>query len=154
MPGYLATLRRCILAATLVTAAVVCQPVPGGEKSSPTGKAIDELIAKLGDKRFAVREEAYSALVKIGKPALERLQQASQNAEALEIRQRALRAIREIDPGFFRRAELKTRRAEALKKVAAVKGWDARTWAEDVPNPFTNLTAEGKARLQTEGIDP
>jgi hypothetical protein len=39
------------------------------------------------------------------------------------------------------------------KNILAVKGVNAKNWGEDIVNPFTNLTEEGKAKLQAKGVD-
>jgi hypothetical protein len=140
--------------ALYIALAIACPSIQGDEKATlPTDKQIDELIAKLGDDRFAVRQEAQDALVKIGKPALERLHKAVEATKDEEIRRRAREAISQIDPGASRRAELEARRVELRKEIAADKGVDAKNWGEDISNPFTNLTEDGKAKLLAEGVD-
>jgi hypothetical protein len=44
-------------------------------------------------------------------------------------------------------------REEARREVLAAKGVDASRWGEDVPNPFTNLTEEGRKKLKAAGVD-
>jgi hypothetical protein len=39
------------------------------------------------------------------------------------------------------------------KEIREKKGIDATRWGEDIRNPFTNLTAEGKAKLKKQGVD-
>jgi hypothetical protein len=39
------------------------------------------------------------------------------------------------------------------KEIREKKGIDAAHWGEDIRNPFTNLTAEGKAKLKKQGVD-
>ena len=69
----------------------------GGKKQTPpTEKQLAELITKLGDAQFKVRQDAYKKLVEIGKRALPQLQKAAQS-EVPEIRIRARKAIKEIE---------------------------------------------------------
>jgi hypothetical protein len=140
------------LAAVVLT--VLAWPGIGGEdRAASVDKQVAELIAKLGDNRFAVRQEAEKALVGLGKPALKALLVAVQNREDLEVRQRARRAIQQIDPGIFHRAELEKRRAQLRKEIAPTRGVEASRGGEDVANPFTNLTAQGREKLAARGID-
>jgi hypothetical protein len=90
----------------------------GDKKKTPlTDKQIAELITKLGHAHFEVRQEAYNALVKIGKPALPRLRKAAQSDEP-EVQLRARKAIKEIEarPGLppKRRGQAKKAGAPAL----------------------------------------
>jgi len=57
---------------------------------------VAELIAKLGDVRFKVRQGAHQRLVKIGRPALPQLRKAVASEE-VEIRMRAAKIIKEIE---------------------------------------------------------
>jgi hypothetical protein len=136
------------------------RPEPRVEtKTLPLEKKIDELIAKLGDNRFAAREEAKEALVKIGKPAVERLRKAAEASDSLDFRRRARDILRQIDPGTFRRAEVEKARQQMREAITAAlenRGppeVDARSWGEDIANPFTDLSAESKEKLAAEGVD-
>jgi hypothetical protein len=145
---------RAVLAAFLVTVAFAWPGSRGEDKSAAAAaKRIDELIAQLGDDSFDVRERATAALVEIGKPALEKLQKAADASDDVEVRKRACVIIEKIDPGHARRAELAERRSQLRKEIAKKKGVDAKNWGEDITNPFTNLTDEGKATLKAQGVD-
>lgn len=67
-------------------------------QDAPAEEKIRELVRQLGSEDFAVREKADQELRKIGNPAVPELEKAAQEAEDLEVRDRAaqiLRAIRE-----------------------------------------------------------
>jgi sugar lactone lactonase YvrE len=135
------------------------RPEPRGEAKTPTEKKIDELIAQLGDDQFAARREAEEALVKIGKPAAERLRKAAETSDSVDFRRRTLDILRQIDPGTFRRAEVEKQRQQLREAITAALGdrvppeVDARSWGEDIANPFADLSAESKERLAAEGVD-
>jgi hypothetical protein len=136
------------------------RPEPRVEaKTPPSDKKIDELIAKLADDQFAARQEAEEALVKIGKPAVERLRKAAEASDSLDFRRRVLDILRQIDPGIFRRAEVEKQRQRMREEIATglKQGGspevDARSWGEDIANPFTDLSAESKEKLAAEGVD-
>jgi len=76
------------------------------KKKPPTDKQIVELITKLGDARFKVRDEACKKLIEIGKPALPLLKKAAESEE-VEIRLRASRIIKiiEAQPSQSRRSQ-------------------------------------------------
>jgi len=67
------------------------------KKKPPTEKQIGELITKLGDARFKVREEAAKKLIEIGKPALPQLRKAARNEAEVEISRRASKIIKIIE---------------------------------------------------------
>jgi hypothetical protein len=46
-----------------------------------------------------------------------------------------------------------SRRERLRKEILEQRGFDATRWGEDVRNPFTDLTAEGKAKLKAEGVE-
>jgi hypothetical protein len=123
------------------------------QRQPPSDKEISNLIIQLGDDEFSTREKAQEALLKIGKPALGPLLKAVSDAADVEVRLRAKKIIEQIDPGWTRRRELEETRAALRQAVEAAQGVDVKNWAESVPNPFTELTAEGKKRLTAEGID-
>jgi hypothetical protein len=150
----------CWTALCLLLAAVgLALPGAHGDEPPPSTKGeIPEFIAKLGSPKFAVREKAQRALLQIGKPALGELHKALRAGENLEVQLRARQLIAQIDPGAARREALKALRTQLTKEVkevaAARRGAvDARNWGEDIANPFTNLTEEGKKKLRLEGID-
>ncbi len=135
-------------------------PAPRGEaKTPPSDKKIDELIAKLGDDEFAARREAEDALVKIGKPAAERLRKAAEASDSVDFRRLALVILRQIDPVSFQRAEVDKARQQLREAITAALGKrfppevDARSWGEDIANPFTDLSVESKEKLAAEGVD-
>jgi hypothetical protein len=61
-------------------------------------RRLDELIQQLGDDQFAVRERASRELVRLGTPALPRLQVAARNSDP-EVSSRARRCLDEIPAG-------------------------------------------------------
>ncbi|HMF17554.1 MAG TPA: hypothetical protein VKE98_10130, partial [Gemmataceae bacterium] len=67
------------------------------KKKAPTEKQIGELITKLGDARFKVRDEAAKKLIEIGKPALPQLRKAARNEVEVEISRRASKIIKIIE---------------------------------------------------------
>jgi hypothetical protein len=72
-------------------------PLQAQEKDKKdANKQIAELISKLGDVRFEVRQGAHRALVEIGKPALPQLRTAA-NGGDVEIARRAEQIIRQIE---------------------------------------------------------
>ena len=88
---------RLLVVAALTLLSAGPASTQGGKKTTPaTDKQVAKLITKLGDALFEVREGAYKALVKIGKPALPRLRKAAQGGEP-EIQMRARKAIKEIE---------------------------------------------------------
>ncbi len=120
----------------------------------PSGDGdIARLIEQLGDDSQERREAAEKALRDLGRPALWRLVLAFRAHADLEIRTRAGRAARAIDPAVMKRDDLEKGRRAILAKVEAAKGFDARRWGEDLPNPFTNVSPEGRKRLEEEGVD-
>jgi hypothetical protein len=154
---------------------------PPAEKPLPP-KTIDELIALLAIGSDVARKEALDGLTKLGKPARERLQQIAQTSANEDERRRVREALWDIDIEGFRGPETLKRRAELRKEIAALqegqprldfKSWaelreeaearkgppegpsqvDAKNWGEDIANPFTALTPEGKKKLAAEGVD-
>jgi hypothetical protein len=79
----------------------------GAKKKPPTEKQIGELITKLGDARFKVRDEAAKKLIEIGKPALPQLRKAARNEAEVEISRRASKIIKIVEdqPPQSRRSE-------------------------------------------------
>lgn len=70
------------------------QDTPQGAAATP--EEIDGYIAQLGDPDYAKRLDAYNRLLQIGRPALEKLQEALKNPDA-EIRDSAQRLVDEIN---------------------------------------------------------
>ena len=66
------------------------------KKKPPTDKQVVDLIAKLGDARFEVRNDAYKTLVAIGRPVLPHLRKVARS-EDLEIQMRVRKIIKEIE---------------------------------------------------------
>jgi hypothetical protein len=128
----------------------------GPAAAPPSGDGeVARLIEQLGDDSQPKREEAETQLKRLGRAAISRLLVAAKHHSDLEIRMRALRAARVIDPTVLKRLELEGLRAALLVKVneAATRAFDARRWGEDVPNPFTHITPEGRKRLEAEGVE-
>jgi hypothetical protein len=143
------------VAVAFIVMTVAAWHAPGGDdkSSSALEKQIEQLILKLDDDSFAVREAAQRNLIKIGKPSIERLQKAAHAGRSLELSRRARRLIEQIEPGFFPQIELEKERARRRTEIALVSGLNAKNWGEDIANPFTNVTAEGKKKLHAQGID-
>lgn len=87
---------------------------PDSKKKPPTEKQLAELITKLGDARFRIRDDAAKKLIEIGKPALPQLKKAAQS-ENPEIYKRARKIIQEIEI-----AELITNLGDVRFKVRQV----------------------------------
>jgi hypothetical protein len=87
---------RLLVAALTLLLAGPASAQEDKKKTPATDKQVARLITKLGDALFEVRQSAYKALVKIGKPALPRLRKAAQGGEP-EIEMRARKAIKEIE---------------------------------------------------------
>jgi hypothetical protein len=128
----------------------------GPAAAPPSGDGeVARLIEELGDDSQPTREEAETKLRRLGRAALSRLLVAAKFHGDLEVRMRAVRAAKAIDPTALKRLDLEGVRAALLVKVneAAKHGFDARRWGEDVPNPFRNLTPQGRKRLEAEGVE-
>lgn len=59
-------------------------------------KRVADLIEKLGDEEYEVREEAQREILRIGSPALAQLQKTKESTTDLEVRERARSAITQI----------------------------------------------------------
>lgn len=86
--------------ACLLASAVYAQgpaPVPASQPASAPADAakIKDLVTKLGDGDFRVRDDAQKQLSEIGVPALEEIQKAAKS-EDMEVRQRAEALVAEI----------------------------------------------------------
>src|SRR5438128_2136484 len=66
--------------------------------SEPSAANLKKLIEQMGDRKFAIRQEASHKLVAAGIPALPLLREATQNADK-EIATRANRCIADIEAG-------------------------------------------------------
>lgn len=66
-----------------------------GEATAGDARRIEELVAKLGDDSWEVRERATEELIRAGKPAVPKLREAAESADA-EVKWRAAHALREI----------------------------------------------------------
>ena len=75
---------------------VVPASAQADKKKPPTQKEIVELVTKLSDAKFTVREQAQKALIEIGRPALPELRKAA-DAPDVEMQMRARRIIRAIE---------------------------------------------------------
>lgn len=64
--------------------------------SDPMKKRISELIEKLGDEEYEVREAAQREILRIGSPAYAQLEEAKRSSPELEVRRRASSAINQI----------------------------------------------------------
>lgn len=135
-------------------AVVLCSEArAGGQPPGNLDAEIEEHIRKLADDSFATREVAQKALLQIGKPAVPPLYRVYRARADPEVRLRAARIIRTIDPAFFRRLQLAEQRKRVAAEIARVKGGDTATWGEDITNPFTNLSEEVKENLDLAGVD-
>jgi hypothetical protein len=63
----------------------------------PSPEQVLELITKLGDSKFQVREQASAELARLGLPALRALRDAGVNHKDLEVRKRALALVETIE---------------------------------------------------------
>jgi hypothetical protein len=79
---------------------------------APNGARIDQLITQLGSEFYAEREAATKALNRAGAPALEPLQRACEASEDAEIRRRAERLIKAIEPRVRKERALAIRRTK------------------------------------------
>lgn len=81
-------------------------------------KQVSDLIDKLGNEEFDVREKAQRDLVKLGSPAFDMLKHAAKNNPDLEIRRRSERSARAIlneDPSALR--SMRAMKDEALADI-------------------------------------
>jgi 6-phosphogluconolactonase (cycloisomerase 2 family) len=81
----------CLVVVSISTAAIAQQPPVDAELA----RKIDGLIVQLDSDEFAARESAEKALRGLGEAAREQLQKASGSTSA-EVRQRAMRLLREL----------------------------------------------------------
>jgi hypothetical protein len=78
---------------------------------APDPARIDQLITQLGSESYAERETATKALNRVGLPALEPLQRACEGSDDAEIRRRAERLIKAIEPRVREERALAIRRS-------------------------------------------
>lgn len=146
-----------MLCALGLAVSIALGPASGDDKRErpPSDKEIARLILQLGDAKFAMREKAQRALLQIGTPAVQALLKAASEGD-LETCMRARQLVEQIDPGWSRRAALEGQRAALRKEIEALpaKAVDVTKFAKKIPNPFTALTDEGKAKLKLRGVDP
>lgn len=140
---------------------------------------IAELIAELGNDAFAKREAAERSLVKIGNAALKQLHEAATSHKDPEIKFRAGRAIRRIDPnGQFKPPGIvapkpvphglprplrpvpirpivprPAPRVRIKSPFSRLDHIDVTRWGQDIANPFTNLKKESARLFKAKGID-
>ncbi|HLG43070.1 MAG TPA: HEAT repeat domain-containing protein [Planctomycetota bacterium] len=69
---------------------------PSGKPDAGVAKKVEELIEKLGDDNYRVREDATAALVEVGKDALPMVEKAFKETRDPEVRWRCEFAIQEI----------------------------------------------------------
>jgi HEAT repeat protein len=106
----------CLAAAALLAAA----GVTWAQETSPVPvEKIKELIKRLGDDAFAVREKATEDLVALGKAALPLLREATSNPD-LEIVCRARRCIERIGPPTDAPAALDPSAAERERQLRSM----------------------------------
>jgi hypothetical protein len=79
---------------------------------APDAAHIDQLITRLGSEFYAEREEATKALNRAGAPALRPLQWACEGTDDAEIRRRAERLIKAIEPRAREERALAIRRSK------------------------------------------
>src|SRR5262249_15868955 len=78
---------------------------PADSPATTAGKAIAELIEKLGSSRFQERAAAQKQLEAVGAPALDLLKKATR-ADDLEVSKRAAELVRKIEEREFNAAML------------------------------------------------
>jgi hypothetical protein len=140
----------CWCAGVMALALVAAAP----PQSDRQQRLVAELIGKLGDDDFDVREDAQKQLKRIGKPAVEQLARAFLAGGDLEVRKRTGKLLDELDPGFLVRQQRRQRQRALARAIAGVEsGTDATTWGESIANPFTALSEEGKKKLRVEGVE-
>lgn len=133
-------------------------------------------IIQLGNDEFTKREQAETKLIKLGEPALKLLHEAAKSNKDPEIRMRAERAIKRIDPnGRYSSPGIRPKpgpdpfrpnivpparprivpvpRVQPKFPFEARKQVDVTRWGRDIANPFTNLKKEGIKKLKAKGID-
>ena len=82
------------------TEAAILWPLPprGGAAAKVDQKAIDKLVAQLGDDKWKTREQASEELSKVGRPALSALKKAVASSDP-EVARRATELLRKIHVG-------------------------------------------------------
>jgi len=127
---------------------------PKADQDAALSRRIDELIRRLGDKRFTERERAAKDLIEIGGPALEPLGKAKNDPDA-EIARRAKECIAAIDLNIKvaalvagledSRVEERIKAAKGLKDLreSARGALPALVRALDDPDPNVRLPVMG-----------
>ena len=88
---------------------------------APDPARIDQLITQLGSEFYAERETATKALNRVGVPALEPLQRACECSDDAEIRRRAERLIKAIEPRAREERALAIRRSKLSPEMKGQK---------------------------------
>jgi hypothetical protein len=138
MGRSLATLQLTLLAAWLSTGAAIAQPPTLPASSSSTAQ---ELVKRLGDPRFSVRERATNELVLLGSDAIAALEAgcASSDREIRFRSQRVLEIVREYD--FQRRLKLFAD-GHLDADGSGLPGWDLFRYEMGESRPARNLFVE------------
>jgi hypothetical protein len=95
--------------------------VPNPDALTSDAAKIDQLIQQLGSELFAEREAASKALDRIGVPAMAPLTKASEDSSEAEIRRRAKRLIKIIEPRANRERALVIRNSKLSPEEKAVR---------------------------------
>jgi hypothetical protein len=128
--------------------------IPAAAPPSGDGEIL-RLIERLGHDDWKTREATKEALSLMGRHALWRLTSAWRRHPDLTVRQYALELVISLDPAVGRHAARERARLKLLRAHWAkwARGLDIKRWGEDVPNPFTHVTMEGRKKLEAEGVD-
>lgn len=81
----------------MLLATILCSLLAAQDTKKQDPPDIDQLIKRLNDEEFQVREQATKALIEKGKPALPALRKALKNESSLEVKARLSAVIREIE---------------------------------------------------------
>ncbi|OWK40819.1 High-affnity carbon uptake protein Hat/HatR [Fimbriiglobus ruber] len=118
--------------------------------SGADANKVKELIAKLDDDRFDVREAATAALEKLGEVAEAQLREAVEKAPSAEVELRATRILKKSDTPD---SPERTRQARAMELLELIGDADARTVLRDLAKgaPQATITREAAAALRRLG---
>jgi sugar lactone lactonase YvrE len=111
-------------------------------------RRIDQLIARLDDDDFAVREQATRDLEKLGRQAQGALRRVAQAPPSAEVAQRAAELLKKIDGGAASGEGL--RQTRALEVLEGIGTAEAKKVLEELAKgaPDARLTQEAKASLE------